>query len=91
MCPPSFTAIASSLLTRLQLGVAPVSVLSRYLAAQGLVNGGDRWNSDEDFLTAILYIPALRRVDSVPDSHSEFSELTLGSSRVAELSSGDLY
>ena len=48
---------------------------SEYIVA-ALVNGGDRLNSDEDFLTAILYTPALRRVNSVPDSHSEFSELS---------------
>jgi hypothetical protein len=46
------------------------------LRHQGLVNGGDLWNSQEVFLTAILYTPALRRVDSVLDSHSEFSELS---------------
>jgi hypothetical protein len=34
------------------------------LRPQGLVNGGNRRNSDEDFLTATLYTPALRRVDS---------------------------
>lgn len=64
------------LLTLLRLLVAPLSVFRGTLRPQGLVNGGDRWNSDEDFLTAILYTPALRRVDSVPDSHSEFSELS---------------
>ena len=45
VCPPSFAAIASRLLTRLRLGVAPVSVFFR---GRGLVNGGDRWNSRED-------------------------------------------
>eukprot|EP01043_Picozoa_sp_COSAG02_P048656 COSAG02_NODE_4801_length_4960_cov_3.266406_9_plen_73_part_01 len=30
----------------------------------------------DDWDTAILYSPALRRVVSVPDSHSEFSELS---------------
>ena len=66
--------------------------ISRYLAAQGLVNGGVRWNSEEDFLTAILYTPALRRVIRflILTQNSEFSELS-GSSRVAELSSGDLW
>ena len=45
VCSPSFAAIASRLLTRLRLGVAPVSVFFR---GRGLVNGGDRWNSRED-------------------------------------------
>ena len=78
--PPNFAAIGLRLLTLLRLLVALASVFLMYL-----VNGADRWNSHEDFLTAILCTPALRRVDSVPDSHSEFSELT-GLSRILEFS-----
>ncbi len=63
--------LAEGFLAALGAGSA-VSLLTYTLWARGLVNGGDRWNSQEHFLTTILYSPALWRVNSIPDSHSEF-------------------
>jgi hypothetical protein len=69
VCSPSFAAIASRLLTRLRLGVAPVSVFFR---GQGLRALSTVAIAGILGKTTILYSPALRRVNSIPDFHSEF-------------------
>ena len=74
--PPNFAAIRLRLLTLLRLGVAPVSVFLVYLAAPGPCQRRRSLAFSGSIPDTILYTPALRRVDSVPDSHAEFSELS---------------